>query len=182
MQDYGQPAGGAPPPPPPPPPPPGAGGVPPPPPPGGMPPPGFEPRKKKSSLPFVGGIFLLLGAIILFVSIALAASVLGVIESEGYGELEAGDEARDALNILWAQCVVVPLIGAIFMILGAVFGMRRKNFMMAMLGGLIGFICALIGGLIYVAGIMIPNTIALTGFVFGLIGWILILAGKKGFD
>lgn len=184
MRDFRQPVGAQGPPPPPgygAPPPPGYG-APPPPGYGAPPPPGYgPPLQERSKLPLVSGIFFLLGAIILFVNIAWMGSALGAVESSGIGDL-AADEARDALNMLWAQCVVLPLIGAIFMVLGAVFAIKHTKFTMVLMGGIIGMICALIGSVIVAGGITIINPLTMLGFIFGLLGLILALAGKKGFD
>lgn len=175
MQDFGQPIGAQGPPPPPgygaPPPPPGA----PPPPPGYGPPP-----QERSKLPLVAGIMFILALVFLFISLGLSASLLGVAESEGIRGVSS-DEAKDALNAMWVQCVVMPLIGAIFLLIGAVYCFKASKFKMAMIGGIIGLILSLLASLVFVAGIVVPNPIAMLGFIFALIGVILAFAGKKGF-
>jgi hypothetical protein len=179
MQDFGQPAEGQG-----PPPPPGYGGYqqPPPPPPPGAPTAGYgAPPEKKSKLPLVAGIMFILALVFLFVSLGLSASALGAVESSGIRGVSA-DDASDALNAMWVQCVVMPLIGAIFLLLGAVFCFKAKNFKMAMIGGIIGLILSLLASIVFVAGIVVPNPIAILGFIFALLGVILAFAGKKSFS
>jgi hypothetical protein len=147
-----------------------------------MPPPGYGPPQPRSKLPLVGGIFLILGAIILFVDIALVASALNAVGNLASDTGASTAEVEDAMTMLWVQCVVLPLLGAIFFIIAAAFSFMHKKFMLVVVFGIMGIIFSIIGSFVSIGGLLIPNTIALVGFIFGLIGFILAAAGKKGFD
>ncbi|MEM0344064.1 MAG: hypothetical protein QXU73_07470 [Thermoplasmata archaeon] len=99
------------------------------------------PAKKESVMPLIGGILIL---------------IAGLIEI-GYGAmLVVGGSAASSIPLvggelggIFAICGAILVVLGIFALLGGVFAIQRKNFGLAVLGGVLGllgwFIPALIG-------------------------------------
>jgi len=144
--------------------------------------------EEKSSLPTVAGVMLILSCIGGFLGMALAMGLQSMILSMCQGSsVQTGcDEARARLMI----CGVIMLVGAIMAVLGAICCFRRKNWSLALVGSLLAMILPSVGpvamlaglsvgiDLVYVAGI----SFVVGGGLFGLIGLLLVVVGKKHFS
>lgn len=143
-----------------------------------MPPPPPMPEKKKSGAGTGAAILYILGAIILFITLGLGAlvatagTVLGAAISD-YQSLAA---------YLWTVCVVLPLLGAVFGILGAVFVLQRKKFSIALVGGILGLVAGIASGILVYGGNVGYNPFGLIAFIFFLIGLLLLMMVKKEFN
>lgn len=99
------------------------------------------PAKKESVMPVIGGILIL---------------IAGLIELGYGGLLVAGGSAADSIPVvggdvgdILAVCGAIMIILGIIALIGGIFAIQRKNFGLAVLGGVLGllgwFIPALIG-------------------------------------
>ena len=193
----GPPPGGAPPPPgygaPPPPgygappPPPGYGAPPPPgygapPPPPGYgappPPPGYGAPPVPGILK-VGGVFLILAAIFLFITMAYGAVIMGAISTMVEDAGGTTDEGDAWLGYFWMTCVILPLLGAIFGIIGGIMCFKGQKLGIAMVGSLLVVVSGFLSAFPFmVIGIWVPWPPSLLAFIFGIIGLITVLVGK----
>jgi hypothetical protein len=144
--------------------------------------------EERSSLPTVAGVMLILSCIGGFLGMALAMGLQSMILSMCQGSsVQSGcDEARARLMI----CGVIMLVGAIMAVLGSICCFWRKNWSLALVGSLLAMILPSIGpvamlaglsvgvDLVYVAGI----SFVVGGGLFGLLGLLLVLVGKKHFS
>ena len=101
--------------------------------------------KKKTALPVIGGVLIMVGGIItLMWGLALIGTV-GFFDDLMVYDVEGVDSFEDMLNACGAILVVFGLIG----LLGGIMGMLRKSFGLAIVGGVFAlggfFIPALIG-------------------------------------
>ncbi len=116
------------------------------------------PAKKKTALPLVGGIMILVGGVIaLLAGIGLVGSV-GAFDAFMIIDVEGVDMLEDILT----ACGVIFIILGLVAVLGGVFALMRKHFGLAILGGVFALI----------AGLFIP----------GLIGLILVGMSKDEFE
>ena len=158
MQDFGQPVEGQGPPPPPgyggPPPPPGYGGYPPPPPPGAPPPPPGYGAPAPTKWGLVAGIMLIIGGVIgLLFGIWMLTIILWA-ESITGGMIIGGAG--------WVYiCAILPLLGGIFGLIGGIMSIKRKAWALCLVGSIL----------------LIPGW----SFIFGLLGLIFLVLGKKEF-
>ena len=139
-------------------------GAPPPgaPPPGGPPPPGAPPPYgyppgppvvEKTVMPVIGGILIIIGAIVGFATgafLIVGASLFMPIDITGFG-----------LSEMLAVCGIVIVVLSIIALLGGVFAIQRKAFGFAIIGGIF--------------------SILVGSFIFGLIGLILVAVSRKEF-
>ena len=136
-------------------PPPGGPPPPGPPPPGPQPPYGYPPGPpvvEKTALPVVGGVLIIIGAL---VGIATGAMLI------------VGSAALMPVDILGmseilAICGIVEVVICIIALIGGIFAVQRKAFGFAIVGGIL----ALLFG----------------WFIFGLIGLILVAISRKEFE
>ncbi len=103
------------------------------------------PAKKKTVMPLIGGVLILLGGVLSLVAgLGLVASV-GALDSLMLIDVEGVNMFEDLLTACGIIFIILGLIG----ILGGVFAMMRKHFGLAVLGGVFAlagwFIPALIG-------------------------------------
>jgi hypothetical protein len=151
--------------------------------PGMMPPPGMPmmmaPPEQKSTLNTVGAVMNILGAVFLFINVGWGASLLAVISaaSGAVGGLPA--DANAYIGYLWTVCVILPLVGAIFAILAAVFMFKKTKWTLALVGGILGLVGGIASGILMVGPIMLPNPVGLLAFIFCLIGVIGAGVSKK---
>jgi hypothetical protein len=146
----------------------------------------MQPPDEKAGLLTAGGVMYILGAVFLFICAGYAGSMLSIIASmtSSMSSITGSPLPSSAANYmayLWGVCVILPLIGAIFAILGAVFMFKKTKWAVVMVGGLLGVVAGLAAGIIVVGPSVIPNPIGIIGFVFCLIGLICALAGKSSF-
>jgi hypothetical protein len=100
------------------------------------PPPPTAPPKERSGLPTAGGILNIIGGIIAIVIWLwmLTIFLAGMALAE-----EAGGEFTGLFG-LGAICLVLPIIGGIFALLGGIMALKRKNWGLALVGSIIGLI------------------------------------------
>ncbi|HIJ17979.1 MAG TPA: zinc-ribbon domain-containing protein [Thermoplasmata archaeon] len=103
------------------------------------------PAKKKTVMPVIGGILILVGGVLSLVAgIGLVASV-GALDSLMIVDVEGVDMLEDLMTACGVIFIILGLIG----VLGGVFAIMRKHFGLAILGGVFAlagwFIPALIG-------------------------------------
>ena len=120
----------------------------------------------------------ILGSIFLLITMGLGSMVAAAGSAMG-AEIE---DFQAIAAYLWGVCVVLPLIGMIFGFLGTVFIFQRKNFTLAMVGGVLGVVAGIVSGILVVAGIPLFNPIGILAFIFFLIGIILLFVAKKDFQ
>ncbi|MEW5748485.1 MAG: zinc ribbon domain-containing protein [Candidatus Thermoplasmatota archaeon] len=101
--------------------------------------------KKKTVMPLVGGILIVVGGVLaLLAGIGLVASV-GAFDSLMIVDVEGVDMLEDLLTACGILFIIFGLIG----LLGGVFAIMRKHFGLAILGGIFAlfgwFLPALIG-------------------------------------
>ncbi|MEM0344062.1 MAG: zinc ribbon domain-containing protein [Thermoplasmata archaeon] len=120
--------------------------------------------KEKSVLSLVGGILILLAGLM---GLAMGAMMLAinVEDLEQYGVDVAG--LTDMIEGILTACGVIWAILGIIALIGGVFGVMRKHWGLAVLGGVIGLL--VIG----------PYFL---GSIFSLIGLILVIVAKKDFE
>lgn len=111
---------------------------------------------KQSALPIVGGVLILIGALLeVLMGLAIVGSI-GALDSFMLVDVEGIDAFQDIVTVCGIIWLVMGLIG----ILGGIFAITRKHFGLAILGGVF----------------------ALPGFgVFALIGIILVAVARKEF-
>ena len=156
---------------------------------GMMPAPGYmmmPPPQEKSGFLTVGGVMNILGAVFLFIEMGYAASVLSWIStlsnaSSSMMGSPLPSSATNYLAYLWGVCVILPLIGAIFAILGAVFMFKATKWGLAIAGGVLGMVAGIASGVVFVGTVTIPNPIGILAFIFCLIGVIAAAVCKKDF-
>jgi hypothetical protein len=122
-----------------------------PPPPYGYPP--GPPVVEKTVMPVIGGILILIGALVGIATGAffiVGASLFMPIDITGFG-----------LSELMAVCGIIIVVISIIALLGGIFAMQRKAFGFAIVGGILSM---LVGS-----------------FIFGLIGLILVAISRKEF-
>ena len=101
--------------------------------------------KKKTVMPLVGGILIVVGGVLaLLAGIGLVASV-GAFDSLMLVDVEGVDMLEDLLTACGILFIIFGLVG----LLGGVFAIMRKHFGLAILGGIFAlfgwFLPALIG-------------------------------------
>lgn len=152
---------------------------PPPMPPPGMYPPPMPPPPQKSGMGTVAGVMYILGAV--FLIITLIGGILVAAVGTMVGGVLESSEVDQYVAYLWGVCVVLPLLGMIFGILGAVFVFQRKKFTIAMVGGVMGMVAGILSGVLIVGPIVVPNWVSILAFIFFLIGLIMQMVVKKEF-
>lgn len=108
---------------------------------------------EKTAKPVVGGILILIGAL---VGIAMGASMIWA----GSMFLPLGDVGFD-LSAIFAVCGIILMVLSLIGLLGGIFAMQRKHFGLAIVGGIFSMLVGL--------------------FIFGLIGLILVAISKDEF-
>ena len=119
----------------------------------GPPPYPMGPVVEKTAKPVVGGILILIGAL---VGIASGASLIWA----GSMFLPLGDYGMDISGIL-AVCGIIWIVLSLIGLLGGIFAMQRKHFGLAIVGGIFSLLVGF--------------------FIFGLIGLILVAISKDEF-
>jgi len=114
---------------------------------------------KKSSLPVVGGVLILLAGIaaIAMGSFYFVLDTSEIVDSGVTLPPEISDE--DLQNVMYA-CGSVCIVFGIIAIIGGVFGIMRRHFALVVIGGIFG----LLG-----VGFMIGSLLALIGFILVLV-------------
>jgi hypothetical protein len=142
-------------------------------------PPPQAPPPQKSGMGTVAGVMYILGAVFLLITLigGILAAALGSI----IGGAMDSDEVSKFAAYIWGVCVVMPLIGMIFGILGAVFVFQRKKFTIAMVGGVLGLVAGILSGILVYGGVVAPNYVSILAFIFFLIGLIMQMTVKKEF-
>ncbi len=112
---------------------------------------------KKTALPVVGGVLILIGALLeVLMGLALVGSI-GALDSIMIVDVEGIDAFQDMVT----ACGIIWLIMGLIGVLGGIFGVMRKHYGLAILGGVF----------------------ALPGFgIFALIGIILVAVSKREFS
>lgn len=120
--------------------------------------------KEKSVLSLVGGILILLAGL-MGLAMGVMMLAINVEDLEQYGVDVAG--LTDMIEGILTACGVIWAILGIIALVGGVFGVMRKHWGLAVLGGVIGLL--VIG----------PYFL---GSIFSLIGLILVIVAKKDFE
>jgi hypothetical protein len=126
--------------------------------------------KEKSLLSLVGGILILIAGIM---GLALGGIFIAVADAVSSGEdslAEWGIDvagAGDLLADILVACGAIIIVVAIIVIIGGFFGIQRKHWGLAIVGGVLGLF--LIG----------PYLLAT---IFSLVGLILVAVSKKDFS
>jgi predicted nucleic acid-binding Zn ribbon protein len=119
-------------------------------------------EKKKTILPVIGGALLIVTAIMgLFMGAMLLA--VDVSELDQYGLDIAGDMLEDIMTVCGTIIIVLSLI----VVLGGFFGVMRKHWGIAIVGGVLG---------LFIIGPM------MLGSLLSLVGLILIAISRKEFE
>jgi hypothetical protein len=122
--------------------------------------------KEKSVLSLIGGILILIAGIMglalggLFL---VAAGDVDVLSDYGIDVAGVGDLLEDILTV----CGIIFIVLGLIAVLGGFFGVQRKHWGLAILGGVMG---------LFVLG---PYLI---GSLLALVGLILVAVSKKDFD
>lgn len=118
--------------------------------------------KKKTVMPVIGGVLILIAGIM---GLAAGGILLAIDldELDQYGLNVAGDMLEDIMTV----CGIIFLILGILAVLGGLFGVMRKHWGLAILGGVVG---------LFVLGPW------MLGSLFALIGLILVAVSKGEFE
>ena len=151
--------------------------------PGMMPPPGMPmmmmPPQEKSTLNTVGAVMNILGAVFLFINVGWGASLLAAINAASGAVGGLPSSANSYIGYLWAVCVILPMLGAIFGILAAVFMFKKTKWALALVGGIMGMVAGIASGVLMVGPFMVTNPVGILAFIFCLIGVIGAGVSKK---
>jgi hypothetical protein len=121
-------------------------------------------EKKKTVLPVIGGAMLIVAGIMgLFAGGVLLAIDLDDLDQYGVDVAGVGDVLEDILTVCGAIIIILSLI----VVLGGFFGVTRKHWGIAVVGGVLG---------LFIIGPM------LLGSLLALIGLILIAVSRKEFE
>ena len=121
-------------------------------------------EKKKTALPVIGGALLLVAGILgLFTGGVLLAIDLDELDEWGVDVAGVTDTIEDILAVCGTIIIILSLVTA----LGGVFGVLRKHWGIAVVGGVLG---------LFVIGPMA------LGSILALIGLILIAVSRKEFE
>ncbi|UCE80946.1 MAG: zinc ribbon domain-containing protein [Methanobacteriota archaeon] len=121
-------------------------------------------EKKKTLIPVVGGILILIAGIMgLIMGGVLLAIDLEDLDQWGVDVAGVTDVIEDVLTVCGAIIIILSIVTA----LGGVFGIMRKHWGIAVVGGVLG---------LFVIGPMALGTI------LALIGLILVAVSRKEFD
>lgn len=121
---------------------------------------------EKSALSLIGGILILIAGILGLVLggiFLVAANSVDTLSDWGVDVAGVGDTISDILTV----CGIIIIIIALIVVMGGFFGVTRKHWGLAILGGVLGLF--LIG----------PYLLA---SIFALIGLILVAVSKKDFS
>ena len=124
---------------------------------------GPAPPKQKSVLSIVGGAMLVVAGL-LGLGIGAILLTIDFSELDAYGISVGVDMLEDLLR----TCGIIMVILGLITVLGGVFGVLRKHFGLAVLGGVIGLL-------------LVATPYAL-GSILSLIGLVLVIVSKKDFD
>ena len=144
-----------------------------------MPPPPMAPPPTKSGMGTVSGVMYILGAV--FLIITLIGGILAAAVGSIIGGALNSDEVNKVVAYIWGVCVALPLLGLIFGILGAIFVFKRRNFMVAMVGGILGMVAGILSGVLFIGGDVSMNYVSILAFIFFLIGLLMQVMVKKEF-
>lgn len=119
---------------------------------------------KKSAIPVIGGVLILLAGImgIVFGGILLA---IDVNDLGDYGVDVAG--VTDVIEDVLTVCGIIAIVLSLIVVLGGFFGVMRKHWGLAIVGGVLG---------LFVIGPL------MLGSLFSLIGLILVAVSRKEFE
>jgi len=124
------------------------------------------PAKEKSMLPTIGGVLLIVTAVLGIAMAALWISAGSILDD--LADIPGVGDLADILEDIIVAMGVVGLIFSLVVLLGGVMAMRRKGFGMAIIGGVFALI----------VGLFTPYAV---GSVLGLVGLILIAISHKEF-
>ncbi len=117
---------------------------------------GPAPPKKKTVMPVIGGVLIMVGGLIALMWGLALIGTMDTLDSMVPVDVEGMDMLEDLVNTCGAILVICGLIG----VLGGIMGILRKSFGLAIVGGIF----------------------ALPGFfILGLIGLILVAISKEEF-
>jgi hypothetical protein len=121
-------------------------------------------EKKKTVIPVIGGAMLIVAGIMgLFMGGVLLAIDFDDLDQWGVDVAGVGDMVEDVLTV----CGTIVIILSLIVVLGGFFGVMRKHWGIAVVGGVLG---------LFIIGPM------LLGSLLGLIGLILIAVSRKEFE
>jgi len=122
--------------------------------------------KEKSALSLIGGILILIAGLMGLVMGGIFLMAAGNVDTLGdWGVDVAGVD--DMLEDILTVCGIIFIVLGLIAVLGGFFGLQRKHWGLAILGGVLG---------LFVLG---PYML---GSLFALIGLILVAVSKKDFD
>lgn len=127
-----------------------------------MAPPGVAPAKPKSSKPIIAGVMYLLA---LLIGLWMTLQFYAAYDIINNGSQLVPDEALGMLGMFSGVVfvfLILSLIGTIGCLLAMIFSFTRKKFALGVVGGVLAFV-----GL---------------HFLFGLIGFILLMTSKDEFE
>jgi len=122
------------------------------------------PPKKKTAMPVIGGVLILIAGIMGLATGGIMLAI-DVDDLNQYGLDVAGVD--DMLEDILTVCGIIFVIFGILAVLGGLFGVMRKHWGLAILGGVIG---------LFVLGPW------MLGSLFSLIGLILVAVSKGEFE
>jgi hypothetical protein len=124
----------------------------------------FVPIKQKSSKPVIGGVLILVAGILAVAwgAMYLALDINGLMDPADLPEGVTWEDMQGIMDV----CGIVFAVAGLVAVLGGMFGLMRKHFALAIIGG----ICGLIGLGFFV------------GSLLALIGLILVAISRSEFD
>lgn len=116
------------------------------------------PQKARTSKPVVGGVLIIIAGIL-----ALAMGVMYIVlepsdlESWGYSPVSEADMSLSEIADLLGTCGAIELVFGLIAIVGGVFAMMRRSFVLSIAGGIFGMIGIgfLFGGLLGLVGLIL---------------------------
>ena len=124
----------------------------------GPPPYPMGPAVEHTAKPIIGGILIMLSALVGIVYGIWMAAVSGAIESM----MPVTVPGMDAFTSIVMICGIILLVFGIIALLGGIFAIKRTHFGLAILGGIFSLLSP--------------------GIIFGLIGLIVVAISKKEFS
>lgn len=121
-------------------------------------------EKKKTVIPVIGGVLILIAGIM---GLAMGGILLAIdfddLDEYGVDVAGVGDMVEDILTV----CGTIAIILGLIALIGGLFGVMRKHWGIAIVGGVLG---------LFVIGPM------MLGSVFALIGLIMVAVSRKEFE
>jgi Na+/proline symporter len=116
-----------------------------------------------------GAVFYLMGANFHLLSIVIGTVLL--VNGSFIGiTADLTDEMGGLVSYAWTVCVVLPALGIVFGLLGALSVLKVRKPGVALAGGVIGMLTGLLSGLLVEGGEVSENPFGIAAFLFYLVG------------